>query len=148
MNFQNIAQEEWVPRKPLKDLPIKYYIDAIEVIAGQLTIFLRPEIEPYTVSLEFNNNFHMYKATEEIASIDLLYDILGKYGDDFIYSSRFFIIHNSSYISWLKQQSGGLLQADTLQHYFILGITSIVDVIAYQEPKVTITYDNPELSKD
>lgn len=148
MNAQNIAQEEWVRWTPLGDLPTKCYIDAIEVIADQLTIFLYNEKEACTISLEYKNNFYTYKTSEEICHIEFLDDILGKYGDDFIYSSRFFTIHNSSYIAWLIQQSSGLLQADNLQHYFILGATSIVDVIASEEPEVMITYNDPGLSKD
>ena len=148
MNTQNIAQEEWIRWKPLGDLPTKCYIDTIDVIEGKLIILLSNDEETFTISLEFNKNFYMYKATEEISSIDLLYDIIEKYGKNFIFESRFFIIHNSSYISWLIQQSSGLLQADNLQHYFILGATSIVDVIASQEPEIKITYNDPKLSKD
>ncbi len=148
MNAQNIAQEEWIRWTPLGDLPTKCYINAIEVIADQLTIFLYNEKEACTISLKYKNNFYTYKTSEEICHIDFLDDIIIKCGKDLIFESRFFIVHNSSYIAWLVGQSGGLLQADNLQHYFILGATSVVDVIALQEPEVTITYNPPELSKD
>lgn len=134
--------------KPLENLPAKCWIDTINVKAGQLTILLSNEEETRTISLKFNNNFYMYKVAEENCTIKLLYTLIAKYGDPFVYDSAFYLIHNSSYVEWLVQQSNGLLQADNLHHYCIFGVDSVLDVIASQEPEVKITCNDSELSQD
>lgn len=149
MNTQNISQEQWIIWKPIENLPNKCWLNMVnETPSQQLIILLSDKKETCTVSLEFNNNVTMYKVSEETCTINLLYDVIGKYGDDFMHGSTFFKILNSSYVEWLVQQSNGLLNAENLNHYCIFGIDSVIDIITSQEPKVTITYNAPELSKD
>ena len=148
MNIQNITHEEWMWWKPLENLPAQCWIDTIDIKAGQLIILVSDDKETCTISLKFNNNFHMYKITEENCTLELLDDIIVKYGKPFVYDSAFYLIHNSSYVEWLVQQSKGWLQADKLYHYCIFGVDSVLDVIASQEPEVKITYNESELFKE
>lgn len=139
MNTQNIAREEWVIWKPHENVPTKCWVDIVNNTPQSLNIILSDEKETRTIFLDFNYNFYMCKVSEETCTLELLDDTIAKYGKAFIFDSAFFIIHNSSYVEWLIQQSNGLLQVDNLYHYCIFGVNSVVDVIASQEPKVTIT---------
>ncbi len=150
MNTQDISQEQWTTWKPLENLPTKCWVDIVNVTPDHLIILLNNEDEKEncTISLKFTNNFSMYKVTDEMCTINLLYEIIYAYGKPFVYGSAFFLINNSSYIEWLVEKSNGSLQADTLHHYCIFGVNRVVDVISSEEPEVIITYNDPGLSKD
>lgn len=143
MNVQNVEQENWVVWKPYEGLPTKCSLDVVNNSLDQLHILVSKykEASPFKISVIFNRPFFMYRVSDETSTIGLLYDVTAKYGNEFIHSSSFFIIENSSYRNWLVAQAGGLLGAKNIHHYCIYTVNYVVDVLALQAPLVTIVQD-------
>ena len=58
-----------------------------------------------------------------------------KYGPTFYGTWTFFKIINSSYISWVAEESCEFVKPKELIHFVFLAMDSVVDIIASEEPK-------------
>lgn len=115
----------WEPKKKLKN---KYYVDSIKD-EESFMMELSNEDETEKILLKWDGCVVSYTCSEESAR-SILYD------KQELTKWTFFKVENSSYLKWIEEQSLGIEQRNKLTHYCIIGINSVVDIIASYEPEV------------
>lgn len=121
-----VIWKKWEPQKGLQN---KYYIDEVtDDIEKGLSIVLSDE-EGKQLILNWDGVVESYMCTEESART-ILYD------NPELTMWTFFKIENSQYLQWIVEQSIGICQNDKIHHFCIIGINSIVDIVAGYEPVV------------
>ena len=92
-------------------------------------IELSNEDETEKILLKWDGCVVSYTCSEESAR-SILYD------KQELTKWTFFKVENSSYLKCIEEQSLVIEQRNKLTHYCIIGINSVVDIIASYEPEV------------
>lgn len=123
----NNIWKRWEPKIELKN---KYYIDTIKD-EDNLIIELSDEVGTEKIIMRWDGCITSYTCTEE-SSRSILYD------NNELTKWTFFKVENSQYLKWIEYQSLGIEQGDKLIHYCIIGINSVVDIIARYDPEISL----------
>jgi hypothetical protein len=118
--------EMWIPKNKLVE---KYYVDSLKNDVEGLTIVLTNDINEKKLILRWEGVVESYTCSEESSRNEL-------YANDSLTKWTFFNIKNSKYIEWINRQSSGICSLKELQHFCIVAIDSIVDIIAEYEPEI------------
>lgn len=130
-------QENWARWGPHYLSP-KYYIVAVSDTVRALRIKLINEQETHYIQLIFKGGVDSYERTDETFCLKRTKPVGEKYGLDFYTKWTFFTIYNSEYLRYLSDQSYRFSETINFIHFAILAIDSIMDIIAYEEPKIII----------
>lgn len=131
-------QEKWTQWKPINGLYKKYYIDSVSDSKKGFTILLSSQEDPQKkVLIDFSQSVEAYRSINESLFLETIHSLHQKYGDAFYVEWTLFKIENSDFLQWVKVQSYEISDAYNLQHFCILGIDFIVDVLTNYEPVVT-----------
>lgn len=127
--------EIWQRWEPTTELSKKYYIDSIiDNIQGLSIILSDAEIEDSKIEIVFDNSVHAYRSTDESYRQKILNYIDEKYGTEFYSEWTLFKVVNSEYFEWIYNQSFGIAEIEELNHFSIIAVDSIIDIIAAYEP--------------
>lgn len=131
--------EKWIKWEPIKDLEKKYYIMSLVDTYESFKLSLSAENkEKGKLLITFKGHIASYRSTEETYYYQLIDSLISKYGSQFVYDSTFFKIENSSYLQWLSEGSYKISEERSLIHFVIIGIDSMMDIIAPCDPIVEI----------
>ncbi len=139
MHNRSLSQEEqWVRWEPgIQGLSAKYYSESVDDDVNGLTFIISDAKEKEKkIMIFFNHPVFSYQMTEESSAVNRFYDLLDKYGRDFIHKWAFFKIRNSSYSQFIAEQSQGKIQAEDVTHFMLFTIDFMIDVISLHEPLV------------
>lgn len=130
-------QEEWTRWKPIEGLAEKYDIDYILDGTNGLIIRVYEDNDPAKkIDVIFERYTDSYRHTKESFRSELIHSLDNKYGKSFYTKGTFFKVTGSEYIKWLSNASNTYSDMFPLIHFCILGVDSVVDVIARYEPTV------------
>lgn len=128
----NEIWERWVPTTEISK---KYYINSIiDDIQGLKIILSDAEIEDSKIEIVFDNSVHAYRSTDESYRQKMLNYIDEKYGTEFYSEWTLFKVVNSEYLEWICNQSFDIAELEELNHFSIIAVDSIIDIIAAYEP--------------
>jgi hypothetical protein len=131
------AQKLWARWTPIPKLSEKYYIDAINDTAEGLKIILSEEKnEKKNLQIVFDSSVHSCMNTNETFRLKAIYTLREKYNSEFYTTWTFFKVTNSRYVKWVGEQSLGIVELESLTHFSIVSVDSVVDIVAAYEPKV------------
>lgn len=130
-------ETEWIRWEPIQGLAKRYDVDFI--LDGQDGLVIRlysDNISDKKVDIIFEHYVDAYRHTNESFCIDVVHKLSQKYGSNFYSDWRFFQVKNSEYLHWLSKESSGYSDMFPFIHFCIIGVDSIVDVLARYEPTV------------
>ena len=130
----NLLEEDWARWEPFTELKPAYDIINIQDDMDYLRILIHSTKCDQQLEVVFDTD-SAYRKTDETFRLNLINQLSEKYGDEFYVKWSFFKIENSNYMKWLSEQSNGYTGDLKLKHFVIMGIDSIVDIVAYEEPK-------------
>lgn len=131
--------EQLTKWKPIQGLSARYYIESISDTINELQILLFDDNdEEKKVLVSFKNSIISYESTYESFRSKLISDLDDQYGTKFYGTWTFFKVTNSSYLQWVSKHSYDTTKSLFLTHFCIIGLESIVDIIATDEPQVTL----------
>lgn len=131
--------EIWHRWEPIKSgLSGNYYIDYIENGGHGFKVLLAQEKTEHKVEILFQHWVYAHRSTEEGMRTVLFHKLSEKYGDDFYIKWSFFKVENSSYIKWISDECYGVIDRLEMNHFVIMGMDEILDIIVGYEPQVTI----------
>lgn len=134
-------EEVWEIWEVGNDLITKYYIESVaDNIEGFRIVLSDATDESKKVEILFEDSVHAYRSTDESFRQRTINKLDEHYGTEFYRNSTFFMVTNSEYIQWLSLQSYGIADSESVYHFSILAIDSVVDVIAAYEPKISKLY--------
>lgn len=135
--------EQWVLWKPITQCKAHYGIAKMLYDKPQLNIVLYPwEENIKEVSIIFNNIIN-YSFADDVYALDMLH--YQEYSKEFLGSSRFFKVLNSSYVQNLFEQYHMSGQVD-YTHFVINTVDGTIDIVSSEEPIVVET--DPILEKN
>ncbi len=98
--------------------------------AGVLTLTLVDELSRQ-VHLTFQE-FIAYRKLDEGDALRAVDEIR----DNGIQGMGVFVVENSDFLTWLAAESHHVREAQDMQHFCILTLNSVIDVVAFKEPKI------------
>ena len=131
------ALETWTQLIINSKLTGKYYLSGIRDDLNALNLFLRRADDLQEIKLIYTTMWGYSNLCEQLRGT-LIQSLTKRYGVDFHTKHSFFKIENSQYLKWLAVQSRGFSRDLPLQHFVIMGVDYIVDVIAQDYPQVQI----------
>ncbi len=132
-----MQQEQWTRWEPIENLSEKYWVESIaDGIEGLTILLFDDEDRQKKVLVKFTGTTESYQRTDESSTLKRLYALHQKYGAEFITTWTFFKVLNSSYVKWLSDQSYGFMQPAYFQHFVLVTVDDVVDIIDPCEPKV------------
>lgn len=90
------------------------------------------------VEIIFNKSVWAYRRTSESFRQEIFKDLSLSYGDEFYINWSFFKIERSAYLCWLKLQSCYISDDLNLEHYVIMTLDDVIDVVANYQPQINI----------
>jgi len=133
-------EEKWTRWEPIDGLEGQYAIKSVieDTEAFTLNLFKWDDSKK-KVLITFDGIVCSYRSTDETYRDKLICDLEEKYGATFLSGWTFFKVNNSNYVKWLSEQSYGISDHfSCTQHFSILGVDCVFDIIASYEPKVEI----------
>jgi len=128
--------EKWFKWDPgINGLSGKYHLSRLVDKMNTIDVYLSHKTTNQKIKATFNHTW-AHRNTYETFRMFLISDLFDLYGDKFYVEWSFFRVENSSYMKWLSVESAGL--SDNLTHFVVMGIDFIVDIVAYEEPKIKI----------
>lgn len=124
--MNNESWNKWIPNNNLSK---KYYVDEV-IDSDELSICLSDDFGK-SLSIIWNCIVESYICSEEVNRNRL-------YSKSEVTEWTFFEVCNSNYINWLIEESDGILNGESLHHICIVGINSVIDVVASDYPKLYI----------
>ena len=121
-----LKEEIWNKWKPNSNLSNKYYVDSISD-AEDFVIELSDE-QGNKIKLLWDCIVESYMCTDEINRTR------DYYSNEKLTKWTFFEVQNSKYICWLHYKSIGILDIESVKHFCIIGINSVVDIVALDFP--------------
>ncbi len=113
----------------------KCYVDSIADTIDGLVIILSDSVhEEQKLRIVFRESVHAYRSTNESYRQKKLYELKSKYGSEFYSEWSTFKVIESEYLKWLSEQSYKISEMESLIHFSIIAVDSIVDVLASYEP--------------
>ncbi len=130
--------ESWERWEPVSGLAKKYYVEKIEELDEAFSISLVDyNNDSNKILLDFNYLVDSYRSVYGTFRHKLIVELDEKYGSDFYGHWTFFKVNNSEYLKWLNQESYTITSSLSLIHFSLIAIDAVVDIIAYDEPKIT-----------
>lgn len=130
-----LMSEQWEKWEPVTELASKYFIDSISDDVNCFRIILcESKNEKKKVEVVFEDSVYAYRSTYESFRNKTINTLEEQYGASFYTDWTFFKVNRSKYIHWLSEQSYGISSAQSLIHFCLLAVDSIVDVISTTEP--------------
>jgi len=127
--------EQWMKCESKIELSGKYYVDSICDAKDGLVITVSDSIhEELKMRIVFKDSVHAYRSTNESYRQKILSELEDKYGTEFYTDWTMFKVGNSEYLKWLSEQSFEISESESLTHFSIIAVDSIVDIIATYEP--------------
>ena len=134
-----IMAEQWIRWEPISDSSGKYYVESISDNIKEFKILLAHcKDKKKRVRIIFDCFIYSYRSTDEGCRLNTIVNVDKQYGAKFYAEWTFFKVINSSYVLWLSEQSGGIAEPESLTHFSLFAMDSIVDVIAEYEPIVEL----------
>ena len=130
---KNIFDEKWFKWEPSVNLKPNYDVISINDNMDHLKILLFSVDRKQKMSVIFGSSW-AHKKSYESFRMHLIAQLSERYGDEFYTKWSFFKIENSNYLNWLSAESSGWTDMLNLNHFVIMGIDFIVDVVATEEP--------------
>ena len=130
-----MSKEQWVKWEPIEDLASVHYIETISdrIDTLVLTLFERSG-EKKRFQLIFDDTVIGYRDVEEGLRLQISENCIQDGGIGLYGHWTFFKAINSSYMRWLKEQSGSTPDLNLVTHFVLVSGNSIVDVAAVNEP--------------
>lgn len=88
------------------------------------------------IQLLFDDSVHSYRSTDETFRLNSIYNLQDQYSTEFCTLWTLFKVVNSAYILWLCKESYDITTPQSLIHFSIIAVDSVVDIVASYEPKV------------
>lgn len=128
-------QEQWMKWDPVSGLASNYYLDSVsETIEEGLSIILFEVQDKHKkISITFPNGIDAYKVTNE----NFTTKFMDKPNKRDLYDWTFFKITNSAYLKWLSENSYGVSDSCNLQHWCIVTVGSVIDILDSDNPIIT-----------
>ena len=121
--------ERYVRWTPLgDDMPLRWWRDELVHDSEWLVVTLRPWDKPGLLRIRFRD-FIAYRNVAESYTVESI----SRHGP---VSSSLSIVEHSTWIAWVVNESGGILEADKLIHYAIYTVDDTIDIAARLEPTV------------
>jgi hypothetical protein len=127
--------EKWFRWEPITELKQACDIISIKDDREGLEIIVGGRKTDQKMTVIFDPAW-AYRTTYETYRMFLISDLFELYGDKFCVERSFFRVENSSYMKWLSIESAGL--TDKLIHFVIMDNDFVMDIAAYEEPKIRI----------
>lgn len=108
----------------------KLFLDKITDDENGLSIFISTDKERKLI-INFDC-FYSYRNTDESYRLNAINKLRG------MSDASIFISTNSEYLYWFNCESLGIYSKENLKHYIILTSENVIDVVALDEPAVTI----------
>ena len=129
--------EKWIKWEPVEGLYSTYYVDILVDSKKEFKIILSEEKNPQKkIQIIFENSVYAYRNTYESFRQNTIHILKKQYGESFYINWTFFKITNSSYLSWLAEQSYGITDEINLTHFSIIAANEIIDIVAGYEPTI------------
>ncbi|WP_283610438.1 hypothetical protein [Faecalispora anaeroviscerum] len=126
--------EKWESREKINN---KYYVDSIcDSKEGFIITLSDSENESEKVQVVFPESVHAYRSTNESYRQKIITDLDCKYGSEFYSKWTIFKVDQSEYLKWLSDQSYEISDSESLHHFSIIAVDSVVDIIAAYEPEI------------
>ncbi|KKQ12044.1 MAG: hypothetical protein US22_C0004G0002 [candidate division TM6 bacterium GW2011_GWF2_36_6] len=131
--------EQWIKWEPIKELSSTYYVDLVIDSKKEFKIILSEEKNPQKkIHIIFENSVYAYRNTYESFRQNTIHILKKQYGESFYINWTFFKITNSSYLSWLAEESYGITNELNFTHFSIIAANEIIDIIAGYEPRIEL----------
>lgn len=133
-------EEKWTRWEPINGLEGQYAIKTLIDDTEAFTLHLFKWDNPNKkVLIKFDGIICSYRSTDETYRYKLIEYLEEKYGSNFYKDWTFFKVNNSNYVKWLSEESCSISDHfSCTEHFSILGIDCVFDIIASYEPKVEI----------
>ena len=130
--------EMWIKWKPIEGLAPKYDVDlAVDTMDSFKIVLSEMDSPQKRLEVYFDSGVDVYRLTDESYWRNSLHEIDEKYGEDFYGKWTFFKVKNSSYLSWLSEESFEISASRDFTHFAFLAVNSVLEVITNYEPKIT-----------
>ncbi|MDR3258589.1 MAG: hypothetical protein LBT51_03125 [Fusobacteriaceae bacterium] len=124
-------EEKWVKWLFTKNGVGMYYINTIKFVDdNNLFVYLTETNNDKKLVLNWNGTIESYIHSDEAARYKICEHLNLKDG-------RFYKIENSKYIKWIMEYRSISYNEKKLEHFCIVGVVSVLDIIAYDEPLVS-----------
>ena len=134
--------EQWTQWRPIEQLAPQYYTTAIINAATGFHIrFGESNNNPRGLFITFERSIEACRVTDEGDRFVKLLYLIDTYGRDFFVKWPFFKVTNSEYLEWLSQESGGIFDQKSMEHFALITQDSIIDIATSYEPKIEIIAD-------
>lgn len=130
-------KEKWTKLEVNENLSKKYYLDLILNSAKddfQLSLI---DSDNKKILITFASFVVSFRYTYDSFVYDTLDFLEKNYGSEFYTNWCFFKVEDSEYLKWIKKQSAGTFEIYELQHFCILGIDHMIDIITKSEPTIS-----------
>ncbi|MBS1987299.1 hypothetical protein JST99_05200 [Candidatus Dependentiae bacterium] len=130
--------EQWIPWKPITHFKDHYGIAQILYDKPKLTIVLYPwEKNIQEVTIIFSAGVISYSFADDVYALEMPH--YQRYSKEFLSSSNFFKILNSSYIQNLSEQFQTSENFESYMHFVIGSVDGNIDIISSMEPVIIET---------
>jgi hypothetical protein len=132
-------EDNWIQWKPAENLQAKYYIEALcDSLQGFKIVLSDVNDRNKRVLINFRTSAYAYRRTDETSRYRLILQLKEKYGGSFYGNCSLFKVENSSYVKWVIEESEEIVADREFLHFCIIAGDSVLDIIDYDEPEVTI----------
>ena len=130
--------EKWSRWELAPGLDPKYYLkDLVNDFDGLKLRLISDCDNTSGIDLLFKSAW-AYRVSDESFRLGTMYQLKLKYGIDFHTEWTFFKVDNSEYLDWFFKESDGISAAYEMAHYCLMGLESIVDIAASEDPVVKL----------
>lgn len=132
----NLFEEVWTryqPAYPILKPP--YDIISIKDNMDNLKIILHSTKCNQKLEVIFGSSW-AHRKSYETFRLNLVSQLSKQYGSEFYVEWSFFKIDNSNYLKWLSEESNRWTDKLKLNHFVIIGVDFIMDIIATEEPQI------------
>lgn len=103
-----------------------------------LTVFLMDQSWSEQGRICFERGLLAYRVTDEGKRLKLMASLDKTYGTAFYAEAMFFQVEQSEYLEWFNEQTFNSYDSFKITHYVVLSANEIVEVLATQEPTITV----------
>ena len=131
-----IMKEEWIKWRKVNSTLKNFEISNIELNNDGLIINIDNLEINYKIIFESIYSFRQCNESERWRTISSVQFDKGNFFSDCL----FYEIKNSNYSKWIEEETFATVKAEEIFHFCIVTANDVVDILAYDEPQILVTY--------
>jgi len=123
------------PWKPISNLPDRVICEGVSDNYDGFRILLKEQCEPGIIKTVTRNIVITFDPTIAYRNIDESYRTR-TFSKNSYRTGSFFVVDNSKFISWIKEESCGMYDDQPIKHYSIFTLNECIDILSEFDPVV------------